>query len=138
MSYDIHGWVDVKVKKGGVICWETDFSLSEYLLGGDMVANLIFGLAKSPVDVPHFSSRGLPVNATNEQKRSQKAHFSQFSNEYIKYTYAYWNELKEALAKEFEEEELESSSWGGVFKRVSNLSPKYLDSEIRIVLEATW
>ena len=132
MSYDISGYIEVN----NYSRWRIVVDLGPILLNASEESNLLFGLAKFPVDDPNFGDRGIPENCSPEVLREYKESIKFYEeNEEAPacYTYALWSEIKPLINVNNIKGE-----WKLVFDLASSISQLFGPDKVRLILRGSW
>ena len=144
MPYDVSGWIEILwdyTLEDEIQVWCGVINLNRFVLDGDMISNLLFGLAKRPVENAYFADRGVPQDCSNyvaEEIRSNEEFIVQYGEGDFAHTYALWSEILEHL-EEARKTESYSSEWEIVFSLVEELCrDKFKPEWIRFVVWGNW
>ena len=133
MSYDISGYIEVNNHSR----WCSMVDLGPLLLNPVEESNLLFGLAKHPVDKPYFGDRGIPEDCSKEVAEvfEENENYKEFDyGDEQFFTYALWSEIEPVLNIN----SIERNEWRLIFNLAKMLSESLGSTNVRIVLWGGW
>lgn len=144
MPYDVSGWIEILwdyTLEDEIQVWCGVINLNRFVLDGDMISNLLFGLAKRPVENAYFARLGVPQDCSHyvaEEIRSNEEFIAKHGEGDFAHTYALWSEILPHL-EEIRETESYTSKWEVVFSLVHELCrDKFKPEWIRFVVWGNW
>lgn len=144
MPYDVSGWIEVLwdwTLEEEKQLWSGVINLDRFMLSGDIVSNMLFGLAKRPVEQALFLDRRIPDDCS-DLVRAEVIKNNNFIAKYgegdFSHTYATWFEIKQYI-EIIDIKDIAKSEWKVIFNIVEILVENKIKPEwIRLVVWANW